>query len=63
VGVKEQGERLKGVLGAGKDSCRVLDKGEVMREPWRAIMDSVRVKKQGGRLSGAREPGKTHAES
>ena len=34
-----------------------------MKESWGATMGSVRVRKQGGRLSGAGEPGKTHAES
>ena len=34
-----------------------------MRESWGATMGSVRVGKQGGRLSGVGEPGKTRAES
>ena len=38
---------------AGKDSCRVLDPGGAVRESWRAIMGSVRVKEHGVRLSRA----------
>ena len=43
---------------AGKDSCRVLDQGRAVRESWRAIMGSVRVKKQRVRLSRAWGAGK-----
>ena len=55
--------RLSRAGRAGKDSCRVLDQRGAMRESWGATMGSVRVRKQGGRLSGAGEPEKTHAES
>ena len=48
---------------AGKDSCRVIGQKKAMRESWGATTGSVRVKKQGGRLSRAGEPGKTHAQS